>query len=156
MSICEKHKTNAYNHTCARLKNPLHTHMHVQATNGHQSTNSSTHTHSYTANTFTQVMMVGPAQHAVLASTSLLTAVLPAAHVPSTPTRLLLARIKATANATQATQVKMNIRDKHDTSTHNHTCTTPKYKYAHISTLHTSRNEHGTHTFTQVMMAGPA
>ena len=115
-----------------------------------------THAHSYTANTFTQVMMVGPAQHAVLASTSLLTAVLPAAHVPSTPTRLLLARIKATANATQATQVKMNIRDKHDTSTHNHTCTTPKYKYAHISTLHTSRNEHGTHTFTQVMMAGPA
>ena len=155
MSICEKHKTNARNHTCAR-KNTHVTLICMCKQQTDTKAQTHLHTHSYTANTFTQVMMAGPAQHAVLGSTSLLTAVLRAAHVPSTPTRLLLARIQATANATQATQVKMNIRDKHDTSTHNHTCTTPKYKYAHISTLHTSRNEHVIHTFTQVMMAGPA
>ena len=100
--------------------------------------------------------MAGPAQHAVLGSTSLLMAVLHVAHVPSTPTRLLLARIQTTANATQATQVKMSIRDKHDTTTHNHTCTTPKYKYAHVSSQLTRRNYDVIHTFTQVMMAGPA
>jgi hypothetical protein len=71
--------------------------------------------------------MVGPAQHAALGLTSLLTAVLSVAHVPSTATRLLLARIKQTVNAAQATQVKMNIRGKHKTQTliRKHTCTTP-------------------------------
>ena len=139
MSICEKHNTNAHNHTCARQK----THftlicMCKQQTDTKAQTH--LHTHSYTANTFTQVMMAGPAQHAALESTSLFAQVLSVAYVPSTPTRLLLARVQTTANATQATQVKMSIRDKHDTTAHNHTCTTPKYKYAHVSSQHTRRN----------------
>jgi hypothetical protein len=56
--------------------------------------------------------MAGPAQAAALGSTRMFPAVLFVAYVPSTPTRLLLARIKATANATQDTQVKVNIHDK--------------------------------------------
>ena len=81
--------------------------------------------------------MAGTAQHAALESTSLFAQVLRVAYVPQMPTRLLLARIKQTANATQATQVKMNIRDKLKTRSRNHTCTAPKYKYAHKSTQRT-------------------
>ena len=84
--------------------------------------------------------MAGPAQHAVLGSTSLLTAVLRVAHVPSTATRLLLARITQTANAAQATQVKMNISDKLKTRSRNHTCTAPKHKYENKSTQRTRHN----------------
>jgi hypothetical protein len=58
--------------------------------------------------------MVDRAKHATQGGTSLIAAVLSVAHVPSTATRLLLARIKQTANATQATQVKMNIRENHN------------------------------------------
>ncbi len=82
--------------------------------------------------------MVGPAWHAALGSTSLLTAVLSAAHVPSTATRLLLARIKPTANATQATQVKMNIRD---TYSKQHLATT----HAQHPNTNTNINLHNAH-----------
>ena len=57
--------------------------------------------------------MAGPAQDAALESTSPAPAVLRVAHVPSTPTPLLLPRNTATANATLDTQVKIKIRDKH-------------------------------------------
>ncbi len=69
-----------------------------------------TRTHSHTTHIKIQVNPF-PAQHAMLGSTSLFGAVLRVAHVPSTATRLMRARVSATAHATQATQVKMNIRD---------------------------------------------
>jgi hypothetical protein len=53
----------------------------------------------------TQVMMAGHALNATLGSTRMNPAVLLAAHVPSTPTPLLLVPIEATANAILATQV---------------------------------------------------
>ncbi len=70
--------------------------------------------------------MAGRAKNAALESTRIFPAVLRVAHVPSTQTRLLLARIKVTANATQDTQVTIYIPDKQKTHNQNHSCTTPK------------------------------
>jgi hypothetical protein len=72
------------------------------------------------AHIFAQVKTAGRAKNAALASTRMFPAVLRVVHVPSTPTRLLLVEIKATANVTQDTQVKINIPDKHKTHSKPH------------------------------------
>ena len=87
--------------------------------------------------------MAGTAQAAALGSTRMFPAVLCVAHVPLTPTRLLLARIKATANATQDTQVKITIRDKYKTDTQTSTCTQDPNTNTDINTC-SNKNIHET------------
>jgi hypothetical protein len=111
-------KTTHYTFSCANIER-THAHklIYVRTLNA--------------AHIFAQVKTAGRVKNAALASTRMFPAVLRVAHVPSTPTRLLLAGIKATANATQDTQVKINIPDKHKTHTQNHSCTTSNYKFTH-------------------------
>ena len=148
MSICGKKKAlttthahhphrNAHINTCAS-KNIHYTRvfMRKHETDTKTKTHLRSRTHSHTTHIRKQVSPC-PAQHAVLGSTSLFAAVLRVAHVPSTATRLMRARVSATAHATQATQVKMNIRDTYSEQHMHNVVTTPKYKCTHKSTQHT-------------------
>jgi hypothetical protein len=129
---------NAHINTCAS-KNIHYTRvfMRKHETDTKTKTYLRSRTHSHTTHIRKQVSPC-PAQHAVLGSTSLFAAVLRVAHVPSTATRLMRARVSATAHATQATQVKMNIRNTYSEQHMHNVVTTPEYKYTHKSTQHTT------------------